>query len=98
MMTVSARCAFFTAGSRKAFTPLLTASTPVSAVQPLAKTFSRSHNGTASVMAGGGGSGVIGTGDTPLRATGSSPPKIVISKVPTKRYVGHTKTQADHRE
>jgi hypothetical protein len=30
------RCAFFTAGSRKALTPLLTASTPVRAVQPLA--------------------------------------------------------------
>ena len=33
----------FHRGSRKAFTPLLTASTPVSAVQPLAKTFSSSQ-------------------------------------------------------
>jgi len=60
-MIVSVRCAFFTAGSRNALTPLLTASTPVSAVQPLAKTFSKSHNVTASVIGGGGGSGITGT-------------------------------------
>ncbi len=35
MITVSVRCAVFTTGSRKAWTPLLTASTPVIAVQPL---------------------------------------------------------------
>src|SRR5260370_31051986 len=69
MMTVRVRCAFFTPGSRKAFTPLLTASTPVRAVQPLAKTFSKSHKVTASVMAGGGGSGATGTGCPPLRAS-----------------------------
>src|SRR5258705_16068 len=43
MMIVSVRCAFFTAGSGKAFTPLLTASTPVSAVHPLEKTFRSSQ-------------------------------------------------------
>ena len=37
-MTVSERRAFFVVGSRKAMTPLLTASTPVMAVQPLEKT------------------------------------------------------------
>ena len=85
MMTVSVRCAFFTLDSRKAFTPLLTASTPVIAVHPLAKTFSKSHSVTASVMAGGGGSAVTGTGCPPLMATRTSPPTMVISSVPTKR-------------
>ena len=37
MIAVSVRRAWRTAGSRKALTPLLTASTPVMAVQPLAK-------------------------------------------------------------
>ena len=36
MMIVNVRFAVFAHGSRKAFTPLLTASTPVIAVQPLA--------------------------------------------------------------
>ena len=36
MITVSVRLAWETAGSRKTVTPLLTASTPVMAVQPLA--------------------------------------------------------------
>ena len=48
-MAVRLRWAFFTAGSRKAFTPLLTASTPVRAVQPLAKTLSNSQKLTATV-------------------------------------------------
>ena len=43
MMTVSAICAFFTLGSRKAITPLETASTPVIAAQPLENDLSASH-------------------------------------------------------
>src|SRR5256884_6866888 len=69
MITVSARCAFFTLGSRKAFTPLLTASTPVIAVHPLAKTFSKSHSVTASVMGGGGGSAVTNRKSTRLNSS-----------------------------
>ena len=38
-MTVRERRAFSTAGSRKAFTPLLTASTPVNAVQAAGENF-----------------------------------------------------------
>ena len=43
MMIVNVRRAIVTTGSRNAFTPLLTASTPVMAVQPLAKAFSKSQ-------------------------------------------------------
>ncbi len=51
-MTVSVFCAFLVVGSRKARTPLLTASTPVIAVQPLANAFSSSH-APAIAVAGG---------------------------------------------
>ena len=45
MMMVRVRLAFFWVGSRKAMTPLETASTPVMAVQPLAKTLSEQPEG-----------------------------------------------------
>ena len=54
-MTVSVRRALATAGSRKAVMPLLTASTPVIAVQPLANACSSSQRPTAAVAAGSGG-------------------------------------------
>ena len=44
MIAVSVRRAWSTHGSRKALTPLLTASTPVIAVQPLAKARISSHS------------------------------------------------------
>ena len=43
MMMVSVILAFLRVSSRKAITPLLTASTPVIAVQPEEKTLSSSH-------------------------------------------------------
>jgi hypothetical protein len=43
MIIVSVRCALRTVGARKARTPLLTASTPVIAVQPFEKTCRSSH-------------------------------------------------------
>ena len=52
MITVSVFFAFLSVGSRKAFTPLLTASTPVSAVHPLANAFSISHAPTIAVAGG----------------------------------------------
>ena len=52
MMMVSVVLAFLRVGSRKAITPLLTASTPVMAVQPEEKTLSSSHTLTATVAAG----------------------------------------------
>jgi hypothetical protein len=56
MINVSVNCAALVTGSRNALTPLLTASTPVMAVHPLAKAFSISHvliPATAAGMAGG---------------------------------------------
>src|SRR6202041_1806587 len=79
-------------GSRKAFTPLLTASTPVSAVQPLENTFKSSQKLTACVMAGGGGKGASGPGWPPLSKARAKPPPMVIKSVPTKKYVGNMKT------
>src|SRR4051794_33641556 len=58
-IAVRVRCAFATTGSRKALTPLLTASTPVIAVQPLAKARSRSHRPAASVATGRAGGGTF---------------------------------------
>ncbi len=43
MMIVRVRLAYWSVGSRKAITPLLTASTPVIAVQPLENVRSMSH-------------------------------------------------------
>ena len=64
MIAVRVRCAFLTTGSRKAPTPLLTASTPVIAVQPLAKARSSSHRpaASASAAAGRAGGGTTGWG------------------------------------
>ena len=66
MITVSVRRAVLTAGSRNAFTPLLTASTPVMAVQPLAKALSSSQTLTAAVAGGICGGATTGTGWPPL--------------------------------
>jgi hypothetical protein len=54
--------AFLRVSSRKAITPLLTASTPVMAVQPDEKTLSISHRLMAVVAAGSAGKGVAGCG------------------------------------
>ena len=51
-MAVKVRWAWRTAGSRKAVTPLLTASTPVMAVQPLAKARIKIQRLAAVVAAG----------------------------------------------
>ena len=56
-MAASVRCPYFTAGSRNALMPLLTASTPVIAVQPLAKARSSSQSGSLRWLAGSGRGG-----------------------------------------
>src|SRR3954465_2343071 len=68
-ITVSVSCAFFTAGRRKALTPLPTASTPVIAVHPLANARSRIQSPTASVVTGRGGGAPRGRG-RPRRGRG----------------------------
>ena len=66
-MMVSVILAFLRVSSRKAITPLLTASTPVIAVQPEENTFSSSHQLTAAVAGGSAGSGVTACGCPPLK-------------------------------
>ena len=65
MITVRVCCALAAAGSRKALTPLLTASTPVMAVHPLAKALSSSQR-----LTDGRGRG---TAAEPPRASGCPP-------------------------
>jgi hypothetical protein len=62
MMIVSVRLAFFCVGSRKALTPLDTASTPVMAVHPLAKTLARSQRENMDPVTGKCGGSTSGTG------------------------------------
>ena len=62
MISVSVRCAFLTVGSRNALTPLLTASTPVIAADPLAKVRSRIQIPTDSVAVGTFGGAITGAG------------------------------------
>ena len=57
MMMVSVIFAFFRVSSRKAITPLLTASTPVIAVHPDENTFRMSHQLNAAVATGMAGMG-----------------------------------------
>ena len=62
MMIVRVVLAVLHRGSRKAVTPLETASTPVMAVQPLEKTFRTSQSETAAVAAGSCGGATTGCG------------------------------------
>jgi hypothetical protein len=85
MMTASVRRAFSAVGSRNAFTPLLTASTPVMAVQPLANAFSSSQTLTAATARGAGGSRTTGTGWPPLASVLNKPMAMAINRVPTNK-------------
>ncbi len=97
MIIDSVRLAFFTVGCRKIGTPLLTASTPVIAVQPLANAFKMSHSPTASVGAESGGGGWRGVGCPPARTAFAPPIAMIAASVTTKRYVGSKKVIPDSR-
>ena len=79
--------------SRKAMTPLLTASTPVMAVQPLEKTRRSSQR-----LGGGDGGRKLGRRDDGRRmamageSRAQTPTPMTTSSVTTKRYVGIRKT------
>ncbi len=85
MMMVSVILAFFLASSRKAITPLLTASTPVMAAQPEEKTFKISQIEIISVAALGTGSAITGCGCPPVAATCHSPTPMIVISVPRNR-------------
>ena len=65
IIAAKVRCAVLTAGSSNASTPLLTASTPVSAVHPLANALSMSHNPTVAVTGAKGGGATTAIGAPP---------------------------------
>ena len=91
-MMVSARCAFLARGSRKAITPLETASTPVMAAQPPENAFINIHRPRNRTVCGnGGGMGSTGWGWPPAAIVLYTPTAISVSKVPMKRNVGTTK-------
>jgi hypothetical protein len=72
-------------GSLNAPIPLLTASTPVIAVQPLANARSRIQSVTASLGGGSGGGGRTGTGAPPAAIVRTTPSARSATKLPTKR-------------
>ncbi len=90
-MIVSVRRAVATTGGRNAFTPLLTASTPVMAVQPLANAWRmiQAPGSAAACRIEGGAS--TGTGWPPERNVLSKPITMAASRVPTNKYVGAMK-------
>src|SRR6266851_6568229 len=90
MITVSVRCALRTVGSRNAFTPLLTASTPVIAVQPFENTCKSSHVLTAAVTEGPGptGGATTGTGWPAANTVFVTPMRIAHNSDPRNAYVG----------
>ncbi len=59
---VSVRRAFFCVGSRNAMTPFETASTPVIAVQPLAKTLASSQRLSIEPLTGSCGGATMASG------------------------------------
>src|ERR1700684_2211925 len=90
MITVSVRCALGTVGSRNAFTPLLTASTPVIAVHPFENTWSNSHMlAVDTVAAAGVGGATTGTGWPPAKTDLVTPMAITINSEPRKAQVGN---------
>ena len=88
-MMVSVHCALGTSGFLKSGTPLLTASTPVIAVQPLAKERNRIHALTASVAPGTGGGGSTGCGWPPLIKARTRPITIALRRTPQIRPPGN---------
>jgi hypothetical protein len=85
MIMVRVVLAFLRVGSRNAITPLLTASTPVMAVQPEEKTFRISHQVSAAVTGGIAGIGVTGWGCPAACTTCHPPTAITISSVAVNR-------------
>jgi hypothetical protein len=83
--TRKVRFAFFCVGSRKATTPFETASTPVIAVQPLAKTLSNSQRVNKDAVAGSFGGITIGVGCPSDARTRTAPTTSTRSRVPRKR-------------
>ena len=85
MMIVSVCWADFTTCWRNARTPLLTASTPVIAVQPFENACNRSQAVSAPEGAGSGAGAATAIGCPPAASALTSPSAIVPSKAPINR-------------
>src|SRR3954471_2662280 len=97
MMAVRVFRAWGTAGSLKAPTPLLTASTPVMAVHPLANARIRIQRLAAMAGAGWGAGGSIGTGLPPARIDLISPMARTASSDAMNAWVGTMNATPDSR-
>ncbi len=97
MIAERVRRACRTVGSRNAPTPLLTASTPVIAVHPLANARIRSQKLAPVVATGKVGGANIAAG-APLEATDRARPNAITpSSEATNRYVGTTNARPASR-
>src|SRR5690349_9421140 len=96
-MAASVRRPYVNLGSLKALIPLLTASTPVMAVQPLANACSRSHALAAVVAGGSAGGGTIGSGTPPEVIARQTPIARIARKLSTNVYVGSAKRRPASR-
>jgi hypothetical protein len=96
-IAVRVRLAYFTDGSLKSGTPLLTASTPVMAVQPLANARSSSQMLAVAPAAASGGGGTTGTGCPSAEIALTIPINRITAKSTTKAYVGMPKARPDSR-
>jgi hypothetical protein len=98
MIAVSVLRAYRTGGSRKALTPLLTASTPVMAVQPLANDRIRIHRPTTvPAVAGIAGGTTSGAGCPPAWTALITPKTSTASRLMMKRYIGTANARPDSR-
>src|SRR5581483_2213907 len=88
MIAVSVRRALRTAGSANAGTPLLTASTPVIAVHPLANARNSNHALTPLTADGTAGGATTGIGCPPPIHALTHPMASTIRRHATNRYVG----------
>jgi hypothetical protein len=89
--------AWRTAGSRNAATPLLTASTPVMAVQPLANALAKIHQLTISTPGFMVGGATTDTGCPPDTSVLTIPTATTPSSETTNRYVGMANAKPDSR-
>src|SRR5262245_43052052 len=97
MIADRVRRALTTVGSRNALTPLVTASTPVIAVQPLANARKRIHHPAVVVAARTIGGATSGVGCPLETHVFKRPMAITLNRHSTNRDVGSTNTKPDQR-
>src|ERR1700691_333330 len=95
MIAVRVRFAVRDAGGRNNGTPLLTASTPVMAVVPLANDRNSNQLVTATVAGAGVAGGAISAGCPRAMTVRAMPRRITHPSDPTNRYVGNRNTSPD---